>query len=123
MKNQYSNNFEQSDQPVEENGSFQDFFVENFEPVDELEVKEGKFPRLISKQPVTFQNLCPYQNRTVHSRDFDPGYEYVPSVYQEIRCAYPYHSSRFDHKKNRVCHAVHNFNCVQLYTSVFLLKR
>lgn len=28
-----------------------------------------------------------------------------------------------DHKNNRVCNAKHGFNCVQLMTSVFLLKR
>lgn len=122
MQNQFPDEMMQSDQPAEDAGSFQDFLIDNFEPV-EIEVNEGKYPRYVPKQPVIFQNLCPYQNRTIHSRDFDPLYDYVPSTYQEIRCAYPYHSSRFDHRKNRVCHAVHNFNCVQHYTSIFLLKR
>lgn len=110
-----------SDQPgPEDSGSFQDFLIDNFDPI-EVDVKEGKIPRYVPRQPIIFQNLCPYQNRTIHTSD--PNYEYVPSTYQEITCAYPYHSSRFDHRKNRVCHAIHNFNCVQLYTSIFLLKR
>jgi hypothetical protein len=127
MQNQFSDDIMQSDQPADESESFPDFLIDN--PVDnsqppvETEVKEVKHPRYVPKQPVIFQNLCSSHNRTVHASDFDSEYDYEPKTYQEIRCTYPYHSSRFDHSKNRVCHAVHNFNCVQLHASIILLKR
>jgi hypothetical protein len=63
----------QSDQPIEEN--FQDFYVD-YEP-DEGESKEGKVVRTISKQTETFQNICPYFNRSIISSESDPDHEFV----------------------------------------------
>lgn len=120
------NEFEQSDQPQEEdNIAFQDFFVEDYEPV-QTEVREGKFPRTAAKKVEVFQNICPYINKTIVPSDTDPEYEYVPTFYREIVCSYPYQQQSrlmFDQKKNYVCHSDRGFNCVQLTSSIFLLKR
>lgn len=120
--------FEQSDQPPQEDDiAFRDFFVEDFEPM-ETEVREGKFPRgtAVAKKVEVFQNICPYINKTIVPSDTDPDYEFIPHVYQEIVCAYPYQQQSrlmFDQKKNFVCHSDRGFNCVQLTSSIFLLKR
>lgn len=122
-----SEDFEQSDQPYDDNFSFQDFYVEDFEPGGgESETKEGKFPRMASRKVDTFQNICPYINTTVFPGIQNPEFEYVPSHYQKITCAYPYQQhSRFAHdqRKNHVCHSDRGFNCVQMTSSIFLLKR
>lgn len=120
------NDFEQSDQPQEDNIAFQDFFVEDFEPIVETEVREGKFPRTANRKVEVFQNICPYINKTIVPSDTDPEFEYIPKVYQEIVCSYPYQQQSrlsFDQKKNFVCHSDRGFNCVQLTSSIFLLKR
>jgi hypothetical protein len=66
-------NSEQSDQPMEEN--FQDFYVD-YEP-DDGETKDGKVVRTISKQAETFQNICPYFNRSIIPSESDPDHEFV----------------------------------------------
>lgn len=121
-----SSDLMQNDQPFDDSSlAFQDFFVDDYEPF-EMEEKEGKLPRAAGKKVEIFQNICPYINTTVFPGLDDPEFEYIPSHYQKITCAYPYQQhSRLtnDQKKNHVCHSDRGFNCVQLTSSIFLLKR
>jgi hypothetical protein len=66
---------------------------------------------------MTFQSVCPTVHTVVNISN-DPVFRYRPAIYEEIRCAHPLEQNH----KNKICSQRQDSACIQLYTTIFLVK-